>query len=230
MLLDLLFPKFCLGCHRPGGYICLQCQNKLIYLKSQKCFVCKKPSLYNLTHQNCLKKLSIDQVGSIFYYNDFFKKIIKNIKYRYAKEILFELTKIINPLQINFLELYKNLSGKIFIQPIPLHQEKLNERGFNQAYLIANYLKDLTHFTIVDLLIRVKKTKNQAEIKDKKQRYINIKNAFKLKKDIDTNFIYGSRIILVDDVVTSGYTAAEASKTLKKAGVQKVYLFTLAQG
>ncbi|MGB9883692.1 MAG: ComF family protein, partial [Microgenomates group bacterium] len=95
---------------------------------------------------------------------------------------------------------------------------------------IANYLKDLTHFPIVDLLTRVKKTKNQAEIKEKKQRYLNIKGAFKIKKDVNINFISGSRIILVDDVVTTGYTASEAAKILKKAGAQKVYLFSLAQG
>ncbi|MCS6956519.1 MAG: ComF family protein [Patescibacteria group bacterium] len=226
---DFLFPKFCLDCKKPGGYICLKCQKKLLYIKKEKCFYCQKPSLYNLTHQNCLKKFYIDQVGSVFYYNDFLKKIIKNIKYRFVKEALDELLKLINPLNIRFLELYKKISDNIFIQPIPLHKNKLKERGFNQAYFIALYLNKLFNFPIIDFLERVKETKNQAEIKEKKQRYLNIKGAFRIKKDINEKDLKNKRIILVDDVITTGHTANEASKVLKKSGVLKVYCFTLAQ-
>lgn len=229
-LKDLLFPKFCFGCNIPGVYICKNCEKKLEYVKTQKCFYCKKPSIYNLTHENCLKKFNIDQISSIFYYNDFLKKIIKNIKYRFVKEAFNELIKIINPQKILFLELYKNINEKLLIQPIPLHKNKLKQRGFNQAYLIALYLKNLLDFPIVDFLERVKETKNQAEIKEKKQRYLNIKGAFKIKKDLDKNLLNNKRIILVDDVSTTGYTLLEASKTLKKHGVFKVYAFTLAQG
>ncbi len=229
-LKDLFFPKFCLGCGKPGIYICLNCQKKLEYIKTQKCFYCKKSSLYNLTHQICLKKLSIDQVGSIFYYNDFFKKIIKNVKYRFAKEIFKELFKIINVDNIRFLELYKNLENDVFIQPIPLHKNKFKDRGFNQAFIISQYLNQLLNFPVIDILERVKETKNQAEIKDRKKRYQNVRGAFKIKKDVDLNLIKNKRIILVDDVITTGFTVNEAAKILKKAGAIKVYCFTLAQG
>ncbi len=228
-LKDLLFPKFCFGCNLPGVYICKKCEKKLEYIKTQKCFYCKKPSIYNLTHQNCLKKFNIDQVGSIFYYNDFLKKIIKNIKYQSVKEAFNELTKIINLQKISFWELYKNINEKMLIQPIPLHKNKLKERGFNQAYLIVLYLKNFLNFPIVDFLERIKETKNQAEIKNKKQRYLNVKKAFKLKKEVDKNLIKNKRIILIDDVITTGHTANEAAKILKKAGAFKIYCFTLAQ-
>lgn len=229
-LKDILFPKFCFGCNFPGVYICKNCQKNLQYIKIQKCFYCKKPSIYSLTHENCLKKFNIDQINSVFYYNDFLKKIIKNIKYRFVKEAFAELTKIINPSKILSLEFYKNINEELFIQPIPLHKNKLKQRGFNQAYLIALYLKSFFNFSIVDFLERVKETKNQAEIKEKKERYLNIKGAFKLKKDIDKNLLKNKRIILIDDVATTGYTLLEASKTLKKYGAFKVYGFTLAQG
>ncbi|GAB4218641.1 MAG: ComF family protein [Candidatus Microgenomates bacterium] len=229
-LKDILFPKFCLGCSRPGVYICHHCQKKLLYIKTQKCFYCKKTSLYNLTHINCLKKLYIDQVGSIFYYNDFLKKIIKNIKYRYAKEILKELFKIIKVENIGFLELYKNIKDEIFIQPIPLHKSRFNERGFNQAQIITDYLSGFIDYPAVDYLERVKQTKNQAEIKDKYKRFQNVRGAFRLRKNIDLGLIKNKRVILVDDVITTGHTVNEAAKIFKKAGVLKVYCFTLAQG
>ncbi|MCX7955541.1 MAG: ComF family protein [Patescibacteria group bacterium] len=226
---DIFFPKFCLNCKKPGGYICLKCQKKLLYINFQKCFYCQKISLYNLTHYNCLKNFYIDQVGSVFYYNDFLKKIIKNIKYRFVKEALDELLKLINPLNISFLEFYKKISSDIFIQPIPLHKNKLKERGFNQACSISLYLNRLLNFPIIDFLERVKETKNQAQIEKRQERYLNTKGAFRLKKQIDNNLLKNKRIILVDDVITTGYTVNEAAKVLKKSGVLKVYCFTLAQ-
>lgn len=229
-LKDILFPKFCFGCGLPGMYICKNCEGSFEYIKTQRCFYCKKPSIYNLTHQNCLKKFNIDQVGSVFYYNDFLKKIIKNIKYRYVKEAFDELIKVIDPNKILFLELYKNISEEILIQPIPLHENKLKKRGFNQSYLIALYLQKFLNFPIVDFLERKKETKNQAEIKSRKERFLNVKGAFQIKKGIDKKILKNKRIILVDDVITTGYTLLEASKTLKKYGVFKIYVFTLAQG
>jgi len=229
-LKDLFFPKFCLQCYRPGSYLCQNCQKQLIYLRNQRCFYCKKPSPYSLTHQKCLKSFYIDQVGSIFIYNNLLKKIIKNIKYRFATEVFKELTLIIDPKKINTLSFYKNLSGNITIQPIPLHKNKYKKRGFNQAYLISLYLQKFLNFPIVDYLERVKETKNQAEIKEKKQRYQNLKGAFKIRQNLKQEELKNLKIILVDDIITTGYTANEAAKTLKKAGCEKVYLFSLAQG
>jgi len=231
-LIDLIFPKFCLNCHLPGSYICQRCQKYLFPTKHNQCFFCKKPSLYGLTHQSCLKRFNIDGVSSLFYYNNFLKKIIKNTKYRLATEVWKELTSVIKPEIIGDLNFYKKLPGKVFFQPIPLSKNKLRDRGFNQAFLIAKFFRKFFGYPIADFLIRVKDKKPQAELKTKKERYNNLQGAFKINPDPSCHpeLISGSRIILVDDVITSGSTVREAAKILKKSGAGKIYVLTLAKG
>ena len=227
--IDLIFPRFCLGCGLPGTYCCPRCQTKLVPVKRTQCFYCKKDSLYGLTHPLCLKKLNIDGVDSFFFYNDFLKKIIKNLKYRLATDIGKEFFQIIKPEIINKLSFYKKLSPPLYFQPIPLSQKKLRERGFNQAFLLTKFLQKFLDIPIVDLLVKAKETKNQAELKSKKDRYNNLRGAFEINQK-DQIMIRKSRIILVDDVITTGSTIREAAKILKKYLPLKVYALTLARG
>ena len=229
---DLLFPKFCLGCSYIGVYICRSCQDKLKPIKSNSCFYCKKPSLFGLTHFNCTKKYNIDGMLAIYYYNPILKKIIKNIKYRLAMDVWKEFYKIIEPQVITKLGFYKRLSSDYIIQPIPLSKIKYNERGFNQAYLISTFFQKILHFPIIDLLVRKKETSSQAQIKNKGGRYLNVRGAFAINPNRrDAKFCVSTKnIILIDDVVTTGSTIAEAAKILRKAGAKKVYVLALAKG
>lgn len=228
-LVDLLFPKFCLGCNLPGIYICPHCLKQLKYYDKSDCFFCKKNSINNLTHAFCLKKFNIDGVYPIFYYNSLMRKIIKNIKYRLAFDIWKELSRNIDLKIIERLAFYGMISGKIYLQPIPLSSGRIKSRGFNQALLIAKYLNQVMKIPISDFLIRDKDTQSQAELKTKKARYNNLRGAFRIKLENNLN-INHSRIILVDDIVTSGSTIKEAAKILKKAGAKKVYVLALAKG
>lgn len=227
---DLIFPKFCLNCHFPGAYICLKCQKYLWHPKYSRCFFCHKASLFGLTHQGCLKKFNIDSVNFIYYYNNVLKKIIKATKYRLATQVWKEFTHIINPDLFSGLAFYKKLSGKIYFQPIPLSAKKLKERGFNQALLVTRFFQKFFKFPIADFLVRTKETKSQAELKTRKERYNNLRGAFKINLFSHSEFIKESRIILIDDVITTGSTVKEAAKVLKKAGAKKVYVLALAKG
>jgi len=225
-LRDFLFPKICVGCSYLGSYICLKCQKKLAYVEKDLCFVCKKPSLFGLTHYSCQKKYYPDSVMSIFYYNNLIKKLIKAIKYQFATEVLKELFQIINPKKIEKLSFFTDLKNAVF-QPIPLHLNKEKQRGFNQAKILVSFFQKFLTFPEVDYLLRIKETKPQAEIKEIKKRYLNIRGAFsinpktKIKKD--------KTIIVVDDVITTGLTALEVVKVLKKEGVEKVFVLALAK-
>ncbi|VVA43286.1 Phosphoribosyltransferase [Candidatus Roizmanbacteria bacterium] len=223
-LIDLLFPKFCLGCGYIGIYLCQSCQDKLKPIALDTCLYCKKPSLFGLTHPNCTKKLDVDGVLVIYHYNPILKRIIKNIKYRLAVQVWQEFYKIIEPQAVTKLGFYKRLSTDFVIQPIPLSKNKYNERGFNQAKFISVYFQKYLHFLIVDLLIRKKETTSQAQLKNKKTRYLNTRGVFTSLRCPYPN------VILVDDVVTSGSTVREAAKTLKRAGAKKVYVLALAKG
>lgn len=230
-IIDLLFPKFCLGCGYIGVYICPSCQDKLKSVITDNCLYCKKSSPFGLTHPYCTNRFNADGILSLYYYNPVLKKIIKNIKYRLSIEVWKEFYKIIEPETIMKLDFYKKLFSDFVIQPIPLTKSKYNQRGFNQAYLIGNFFQKILRFPMVDLLIRKNETPPQAQIKNKKNRSQNIKGAFEINnksKDV-INHVF-TNVILVDDVVTSGSTVKEAAKVLKAAGAKKVFILTLAKG
>lgn len=223
-LTDLLFPKFCLGCGYIGAYLCSSCFKKLEPIKQDVCFYCKKASLFGLTHINCRNKLNVDGLVAIYHYSPILKKIIKHIKYRLAMQVWKDFYKAITPEVIDKLGFYKELSSDFVIQPIPLSKIRYQERGFNQANLISIYFQKFIHFPVIDSLIRKKEISAQAQIKNKRARYLNIRGAFVARQCVSSN------IILVDDVVTSGSTVAEAVKILKEAGAKKVYVLALAKG
>jgi len=225
MLKDILFPRFCLGCGFLGSYICLDCQKKLIYLKQDKCLYCKKQSPFGLTHENCKKEYGLDSCMSFLYYNDFLKKIIKAIKYRLATEVLNDLFLVLKPEEIIKINFFRKINKEIFIQPVPLHPQKLKERGFNQAQLLTNFFNNFIYSKITDDLIRKKTTLAQAQLKKRRERYSNLRGAFKTNKQVT-----GKSYILVDDVLTTGITMAEAGKALKKAGAKAVFALSLAKG
>jgi ComF family protein len=227
-ILDLVFPKFCLGCGFLGSYLCPSCQKQLYHLKRQNCLYCQKASYLGLTHPGCLKKLDIDGVVSLFYYNNLLKKIIKNLKYRLATEVWKEFWQTINPEALKPTVLFKEIVKDGVIQPIPLTKSKLRERGFNQAELIAQYFQKFLSLPKVDCLVRKKETLSQAQLKSKRQRYLNLRGAFVIK-DKNIN-LRGRKIVLVDDIITTGSTVKEATKVLKKFGARKIYVLTLARG
>lgn len=227
--IDLIFPKLCLGCNLPGAYLCPRCQKKLNRLDRDRCFYCNKSSLYGLTHPLCLKKFNIDGVVSFYFYNNLLKKILKNIKYRLAKDIGRDFFKTVNFKDYNILAFYNKLSPPIFFQPIPLTKRKLRERGFNQALFVTNFIKKYVDLPIGNFLIKIKETKSQAELKTKMERYQNLRGAFKINHPITAD-LKNTRVVLVDDVITSGSTIKEAAAVLKKAGCIKVYALTLARG
>jgi len=225
-LKDILFPKICVCCSYLGSYICFNCQKKLKYIEQEICFICKKPSPFGLIHFSCKKKYHPEGIMSIFYYNNVLKNIIKTVKYHLAIEVFKELFQVINSKKIEKISFFANFKNVVF-QPIPLYQNREKQRGFNQAKILISFFYNFLPFSEIDCLIRKKETKPQAEIKSRRDRYLNVKNAFSVKPqvEIDENKV----IILVDDVITTGMTVLEAVKTLKKAGFKKVFVLSLAR-
>ena len=112
------------------------------------------------------------------------------------------------------------------IIPIPLSDERLEERGFNQAYEICYPAAKINGIpSAEDCLIRTRDTGRQSEIHDSNKRAGNVRGAFKVNDGWD---VTGLRIIVVDDVATTGATLHEAAKALYKAGAAKVLCVALA--
>lgn len=226
MLKDLLFPKMCLVCNHLGTYICLKCEKKLIPVKNDSCLYCGNTSYLGLTHKFCRKKNGVDGLLSIFLYNPPLKAIIRNLKYKGVYDAFRELFFSIKESEVIKYYKFKHTYPRAILQPIPLHRNKLLQRGFNQSVYIANFFRSITKYETAHLLVRSKNTFAQAQTKDRRSRMLNIKDAFLLT---DTATIERKNIILVDDVVTTGSTVMEAASVLKTAGASNVFVFSLAR-
>lgn len=216
-LLDLLFPKFCLGCGKWGSYICSSCFLKIHLLPYLKCPVCSRVSFDGITHPRCKKRFGLDRLISFFPYTVVVQKAIKTIKYRFAYKVTDDLLR-----RTSLPELPKQ---SVFI-PIPLHQSRLRLRGFNQAEIIARVLSKRYGVPVkTDILKRVRKTIPQVDMKNRQDRLSNMKGVFRVNK-VPTQ---ENLIILIDDVYTTGATMQSACEELKHAGVRNVWGLTMAQ-
>jgi competence protein ComFC len=208
--LNFLFPIGCIGCGKNDQYICPDCLNSVSYCLEQK-------------H---------DWIISVFQYeNKIIRKAIWMLKYRNKKEIakIFAeaiYDRIIEELQD--LKTFQNFTNPILI-PIPISKEKHQKREYNQSELIAFELVELdqeNNFTLkTNILFKIKDTKSQMEIKNRKERLNNLKNCFQVKNPDE---IEGRNIIIIDDILTTGATLSEARKVLKNAGAKKIIAITVA--
>lgn len=107
---------------------------------------------------------------------------------------------------------------------VPLHNQKLRERGFNQSYLLARELSVRTGLKMSECLTRSRYTLSQTKTGSVGERRKNVSGAFSCDPDVK-----GKRVILIDDVVTSGATLDECARVLKEAGALSVWGFTFAR-
>lgn len=229
---DAVFPPACPICDgaRPikNGIrvdICEWCKEKINYIKEPACIKCGK-SLEDDSKEycaDCAKTNHIyDQAVSLYEYSDYIKKSVYRFKYHnrreyahiYAKEIAAECGIVINTWKPEV------------IMPVPIHFSKLKSRGYNQAGLIAQCLGKILNIKVdEDYLIRVKKTIPMKELNNS-QRFKNLENAFQTN---DNGIIY-KKVLIVDDIYTTGATIDECAKCLKKRGTKEVYAVTLCIG
>lgn len=226
-LLNILFPKHCAGCRKLGVYICNDCAKALRHSAYQSCIVCGKPHIYGITHAACRKKWGVDAHLHIFHYNTPLKRIIASVKYHAYVDALHWLLWRFRLDIYEHICLWRNLKlvseGTIVI-PIPLHRKRLRQRGFNQSDVVAKALCEITGLELRHLLTREKNTVQIAKLPHDNTRAKQIKGAFVC---VDAKPVPES-VILVDDVVTTGATVQEAAKTLKRAGVERVLVFSIA--
>jgi ComF family protein len=121
----------------------------------------------------------------------------------------------------------ERLRGRRFdvVVPVPLHATRLRERGFNQASLLAELLSAQTSIHSKPLLDRIRYTTTQTAL-DRSERMENLHDAFRLRKNAD---VRGLRVLLIDDVLTTGSTLSECARVLKRAGALSVHAATAAR-
>ena len=199
--------------------------NKILaVLFPQKCLGCKKEN--EILCPDCLSKINRPDTPYLKgvhiasnYQDPVLKKALWMLKYQGVKQLAKPLAELIKERVWKKLE----TEGWLII-PIPLSKKKLRKRGHNQAELIA---KELSGDICADVLFKKFHTKSQVEVKDREERLANIIGSFEAR---NPKTIRGKKIILIDDVCTTGATMSEAKKVLKLAGAKKVVGVVVARG
>lgn len=120
-----------------------------------------------------------------------------------------------------------NFQDATLIVPVPLSRKRFIERGFNQAAVLSKILAGETRLKLDELsFIRKTDTPMHRAGMDTKARAMSVKNAFEIKRP---KFVNGEKVLLIDDVFTSGATVSNCAKILKENGVSQVYVFTIAR-
>jgi len=198
---------------------------EVIYPRENYCIICGEDDCFGICN-NCKKSINFigeayqEEIISYGYYGGVLKELILKFKYKNdftAGDILAEFLEEYIVQKFNYKE--------YIIAYIPLSKKSKKARGFNQCEYIARRIAGNLEIEAVELIIKVKETKEQKKLK-KDERFENIREAFGIKKGIS---IKNKKIILIDDVTTTGATLQEASKLLKKFDISDIKLLTLAK-
>lgn len=230
-ILDLLFPKFCIGCQKEGAFLCEDCRGLLDIVEKNYCLCDSKICLPAGRLGKC-PKCSEKRLAGLYFALSFkdislAKKLIYQFKYPpYLKGLAKTLAGII----IEHLVLAKNNTEEIWqnavLIPVPLDKKKLKTRGYNQSEELAKELSKVLQVPVLsDVLIKIKQTKSQMSL-SKADREKNLAGAFTIKNQ---EKISNKKIFLVDDVYTTGSTMSECAKILRKSGAKSVWGICIAR-
>ena len=219
--LDLLFPQRCVGCGKWGSFICPACRQSLPHIEPPICPKCGRPQPSGILCSSCLSwQANIDGIRSPFRFDDAVCKAIHELKYQNLRAIAVPLAELLS----EYLAA-SPVPADVLI-PVPLHPRRRRERGYNQSELLARELGKLSRLPIAtDCLIRERDTPPQARTSSVEERRRNIAKAFVC---LD-NRIRSKRVLVIDDVSTSGATLDAAAAALKSVGASSVWGLTVAR-
>ena len=216
--LGLILPIQCLSCNRESDWICEDCRRGLRLHRQELCF-CGKSGEDGL----CAKhrgRLGLDGLTTLFSYAEpAVRELIHQFKYSGHTDA------------INFLSLHyrKKVLARLprdewIATAVPLAKERFRQRGFNQSELIAKKLTSPL-YDYAELIIKKRETDPQVKL-NRTQRQKNLARAFAVRAGAKIP----EQVILVDDVITTGSTLKAVTKTLRRAGVKKIWGLTIAHG
>ena len=233
-LLDILFPKKCVGCKKVGSYFCQDCVSNILQT-DLVCPKCEKLAVGGATHPICGRRFGLDGLWSLGIYQNPLREAIKQLKYGKVRELSKELVDILVEYWAKYqpflLDQIKDSRGEGWaVVPVPLFWFRENSRGFNQSNLIGQDLSKKLGLDFCEALKRTRYTKPQVKLLGK-DRHQHIRGAFALSPNCNPP-LRGPAVtcvLLIDDVWTTGSTLRECCYILKRAGAKKVWAITLAR-
>jgi len=217
--IDFILPRFCTSCERKLGAsessLCNSCVEKLKYASNER--------IQSEFSRKFSDEKIIKDFGALFlfYENSVIQKLIHSLKYQQN----YHIAKFISEI------LYDRLAVKIsewkadIIIPVPLHSVKRSERGYNQAEEIAGSISSLSGIPCNSKILKRSKYTGSQTTLNLEERKRNISGAFSLK---NKKCIKGKRIVIVDDVITTGATVTECGMILKQNSAGEIFALSAA--
>ena len=224
----MLFPSRCPICDkvRPigGGKICIHCEKTLSIVTTPFCMKCGK-ALEDETREYCKDCSTVNheynQGRAVFLYPSI-RKSVYRLKYKnrkeYAEYLGWKMAQVCG-------KALKEWAPDALV-PVPLHDKRMQKRGYNQAELLAKELGKYLHIPVNTSLVKRERNTKPQKALDITGRQNNLKNAFKIKQ----NNVKLKTIVIIDDIYTTGSTIDAIARELKAAGIQRVYYVALAIG
>lgn len=219
--IDFFFPQSCLGCGKVGDFICFRCSKKLSRLLPPICQRCGRSESSGMYCRECWGTHNhIHSIRSVFVFEGIIRRAVHEFKYRNLRSMAVCLSQYMADYFVEY-ELVADV-----LLPVPMHENRLQRRGYNQSELLAGQLSGMISVPVRgDLIRRVRDNKPQARTTRVEERRSNMENAF----TCISNEVSGKDIIIIDDVCTSGATLEACAAALKLKGANQISGFTLAR-
>lgn len=217
----------CLGTVEGLAYLCASCRSRAPRVTAPFCAKCSEPFFGAITQTfscaNCAHRiLHFDAAIAVYRSRGVVRKLVHDFKYGRQRHLRYPLAEWLGQTLDD-----PRLRGRRFdmIVPVPLHAARERERGFNQATLLAELLAAKVAVPLCPVLERIRYTTTQTAY-DRAERIENLQDAFRLRKNRDVREL---RVLLIDDVLTTGSTLSECARVLKAAGAMSVHAATAAR-
>ena len=215
---DLFYPRRCVGCsRRSSDVLCRSCFEALPGITPPLCGRCGLPTAFEVYGCDGCRTvdLAFDGARAPLRYEGVGKGVVHALKYAGYRPVV---ERLMAPLMAGSLE------GERFdaVVPVPLHRTRLAKRGFNQAEVIGRAVADRIGAPFLDTLRAVRGTRDQVELTAASRRQ-NVAGAFEARGPV------AGRVLVVDDVMTTGATLDECARVLKKTGAGEVHALTLCR-
>lgn len=222
ILAELLFPTRCAGCGEYAGRpLCSECTASLPRIKGPVCALCGRPTLYEVNGcRECRGRVKdIDATMALAVYEEPLRSAIHKLKYGNGRR----LAPLLGAMAaVRLAPLLRK--GDPLLTYVPMHRLKKRAKGYDHAELLAEGVARALGLSVAGLLERTRLTKAQSSLTHERRR-VNVKGAFAvIEKELG-----GIDVILVDDVLTTGYTLSECAGVLRRAGAGKITACILAR-
>ena len=236
VLWEWFFPPACMACHVPlrpgaGDFLCGECRSDLRIVTPADCPRCSIEGQFTADRKSCefCRRLpdSFNSARAAFPYAGVVGDLIRNMKYRHAEHAGGALARLTVAALGEHFDLLLRERQVEAIVPVPMFYRRRWGRGFNQAESIGRGLGEVLRLPCrPELLRRHRHTPPPARRRDAGQRLANVRGAFAAQ---DPAALKGRRVLLVDDVMTTGATVASCAEALKEGGAEEIHIVTVAR-